>query len=138
MMRAAGKSWQHRRTKGDDSNDKAQPQASDVSSDKRCNDGAQEVAREYAAGKKWQGQLTLADGNLQGWQTGGTLPKGYVRNVPLPRVSLQQSPTSQVQHTIPDYYKLPYVAPTYTSPRSIVESAAYAFSPAWHAIAINT
>ena len=66
MMRAAGKSWQHRRTKVDDGNDKTQPQTSDVSSDKRCNDGAQKVAREYAAGKKWQGQLTLADGNLQG------------------------------------------------------------------------
>ncbi len=44
---------------------------------------------------------------------------------------------SQV-HTIPDYYETPYVVPTYVSPRSIVESAAYAFSPAWHAIAINT
>jgi hypothetical protein len=68
----------------------------------------------------------------------GTLPKGYRCNVPLLRVPLQQSPTSQVQHTIPDYYELPYVAPMYTSPCSIVESAAYAFSPAWHAIAINT
>ncbi len=69
----------------------------------------------------------------------GTLPKGYVRNVPLPRVPLLQSTsTAQVQHMIPDYYKLLYVVPTHTSPRSIVESAAYAYSPAWHAIAINT
>ncbi len=36
----------------------------------------------------------------------GTLPTGYVRNVPLPRVLIRQSPTSQVsqvRHTIPDY-----------------------------------
>jgi hypothetical protein len=71
----------------------------------------------------------------------GTLPKGYVRHVPLPRVPIQQSPTpqvSQVRHTIPDYYKLSYVTPTYASPHSIVESAAYVYSPRWHAIAINT
>jgi hypothetical protein len=67
----------------------------------------------------------------------GTLPQGYIRNIPLPRVPLQQSPTSQI-HTIPDYYELPYVVPMYATPRSIVENAAYAFSPAWHAIAINT
>jgi hypothetical protein len=35
----------------------------------------------------------------------GTLPKGYVRNVPLPRVLLQQSPMPQIRHMIPDYYK---------------------------------
>jgi uncharacterized protein YlzI (FlbEa/FlbD family) len=115
----------------------------------------------------------------------GTLPQGYIRNVPLPRVPRGQSAKScfdmpvtdpvtlgngsryivhsQVHtipdmpvtdpvtlgngsryivhsqvHTIPDYYETPYVVPTYVSPRSIVESAAYAFSPAWHAIAINT
>jgi hypothetical protein len=67
----------------------------------------------------------------------GTLAQGYVRNVPLPRVPLQQSPTSQA-HMIPDFYEVLYVAPMYTTPRSIVESAACAFSPAWHAIAINT
>jgi hypothetical protein len=39
---------------------------------------------------------------------------------------------------IPDYYKVPYAVPTYNTPRSLVESAAYAFSPAWQAIAINT
>jgi hypothetical protein len=61
----------------------------------------------------------------------GTLPKGYVR-------TLQQSTRTQVRYTIPDYYELPYGVPTHTSPHSIVESAAYAFSPAWHAIAINT
>ncbi len=68
----------------------------------------------------------------------GTLPKGYIRNVPLPRLPLWQSPRSQVRHRIPDYHELPYVASTYTSPCSIVKSLAYAFSPAWHTIAINT
>ena len=69
----------------------------------------------------------------------GTLPQGYIRNVPLPQVPRGQSAKSRTQvHTIPDYCETPYVVPTYVSPRSIVESAAYAFSPAWHAIAINT
>jgi hypothetical protein len=68
----------------------------------------------------------------------GTLPKGYVRNVPLPRVPLRQSAQSHQVHTIPDYYDTPYVVPMYVTPRSLVENAAYAFSPAWHAIAINT
>ncbi len=64
-------------------------------------------------------------------KTVGTLPEGYVRNVPLPRVPVRQS-------AIPDYYKDQYGVPTYITPRSLVESAAYAFSPAWQAIAINT
>ncbi len=71
----------------------------------------------------------------------GTLPQGYVRNVPLPRIPLQQSTnttSSNQVHTISDYYKVPHGAPSYDTPRSIVENAAYAFSPAWHAIAINT
>jgi hypothetical protein len=69
----------------------------------------------------------------------GTLPKGYIRNVPLPRVPRGQSAKSRIQVTmIPDYYATPYVVPTYVSPHSLVESSAYAFSPAWHAIAINT
>jgi hypothetical protein len=71
----------------------------------------------------------------------GTLPKGYIRNFPLPRVTIRQSPmsqVSQVRHRIPDYYEISYKDPIYDSPCSIVESAAYAFSPAWHAIAINT
>ena len=65
----------------------------------------------------------------------GTLPEGYVRNVPLPRVPVRQSAQSQ---QIPDYYEDQYGVPTYITPRSLVESAAYAFSPAWQAIAINT
>jgi hypothetical protein len=68
-----------------------------------------------------------------------TLAEGYICNVPLPRVPPIQSAKSQVQvHTIPDYYKAKYKVPAYNSPSSIVESAAYEFSPAWHAIAINT
>jgi hypothetical protein len=39
---------------------------------------------------------------------------------------------------IPDYYEVPDGVPPYDTHRSIVENAAYAFSPAWHAIAINT
>jgi hypothetical protein len=69
---------------------------------------------------------------------GTPLPKGYVRNVPLPRVSIRQSAQSHQVHMIPDYYHIPYVVPTYDTPRSLVESAAYVFSPAWHAIAMNT
>jgi hypothetical protein len=69
----------------------------------------------------------------------GTLPEGYIHNVSLPLVPRVQSAKSRVQvHAIPDYYKTTYSVPTYISPHSIVESAAYAFSPAWHAIAINT
>jgi hypothetical protein len=68
----------------------------------------------------------------------GTLPKGYVRNVPLPRVPLCQSARAHQVHVVPDYYDDPYGVPTYSIPCSIVERAAYAFSPAWHAIAINT
>jgi hypothetical protein len=68
----------------------------------------------------------------------GTLPQGYVHNVPLPRVPQRQSTTKSQVHTIPDYYKVLYVVPTYATPRSIVESAAYAFSPAWHTFVINT
>ncbi len=70
--------------------------------------------------------------------TVGFLPKGYVRNVPLPRVPLRQSATAHQVLAVTDYYDDPYGVPTYGIPHSIVERAAYAFSPAWHAIAINT
>ena len=69
----------------------------------------------------------------------GTLPKGYIRNVPLTRVLILQSISSETRHQvhmIPDYYKGTYIVPTYNSPHSIVERAAFAFSPAWHAVAI--
>ncbi len=68
----------------------------------------------------------------------GTLPQWYVPNIPLPRVPLRQSINTSQVHTIPDYNGVPYVVPTYFTPRSIVESAAYEFSPAWHAVTINT
>jgi hypothetical protein len=68
----------------------------------------------------------------------GTLSQGYVCNVPLPRVPQRQNTTRSQVYTIPDYYKVPYAVPTYTTPCSIVEIAAYAFPQAWHAIAINT
>jgi hypothetical protein len=36
----------------------------------------------------------------------GTLPAGYVHNIPLPRVSRVQRAKSQQVHTIPDYYDI--------------------------------
>jgi hypothetical protein len=74
------------------------------------------------------------------WAVVGTLPEGYILNVPLPRVPILQSTSSETRHQVhvlPDYYKGTYVVPTYNSPRSIIERAAFPFSPAWHAIAIN-
>jgi hypothetical protein len=67
----------------------------------------------------------------------GTLPAGYVHNVPLPRAPRPQRARTQQVHMIPDYYNGTYVDPMQDSPCSIVERAAFAFSPAWHAIAIN-
>jgi hypothetical protein len=70
----------------------------------------------------------------------GTLPGGYIHNAPLPRVPLLQSTSSETRdqvHMIPDYYEGSYLVSIYNSPCSIVERAAFAFSPAWHAIAIN-
>jgi hypothetical protein len=49
MMKAAGKSLWHRLTRGDDGDNKALPQISNISSDKRCNNGRQEVRKETAA-----------------------------------------------------------------------------------------
>jgi hypothetical protein len=68
----------------------------------------------------------------------GTLPQGDVHNVPLPKVPKIQRAQSSHQVPIPDYYENTYVVPTYDTPRRLVESAAHAFSPTWHAIAINT
>jgi hypothetical protein len=67
-----------------------------------------------------------------------TLPEKYVGNVPSPQVPKTQRALSHQVNKIPDYYKALYILPMYETTRSIVESAAYAFSPAWHAIAINT
>ena len=68
----------------------------------------------------------------------GTLPKGYVRNVPLPRVPKVQRARSHPVTTIPDYYKDTYIVPKQDIPRSLVRDATYAPPPAWHIIAINT
>ncbi len=68
----------------------------------------------------------------------GTLPEGYVRNVPLPRVPVSQRAKSHQVHKIPNYYEDSYVGPAYDTTRRLIESAAYALSPTWHAIAINT
>ncbi len=70
--------------------------------------------------------------------TVGTLPEGYVRNVPLPRVPKIQRARSHQVTKIPDYYEDSYAVPRYDITRKLVGSAAYAFSLAWHAIAPNT
>ncbi len=67
----------------------------------------------------------------------GTLPKGYVHNVPLHRLPQVQTTQSHQATKIPDYYGDICLVPTYNSPRSIVESAAFAVSPAWQAHAMN-
>ncbi len=67
----------------------------------------------------------------------GTLPAGYIRNVPLPRVPQVHSAQSHQAHKIPDYCEDQFVVPMYSSHCSIVERATFAFSPVWHAIAIN-
>ena len=68
----------------------------------------------------------------------GTLPKGYVRNVPLPRVPKVQRARSHPVTMIPDYYKETYIVPTQDIPCSLAGDATYAPPQAWHAIAINT
>jgi hypothetical protein len=64
-------------------------------------------------------------------------PSRLCMNVLLLRVPRLQRARSQQIHTIPYYYNSSCVDPKYNSPCSIVERAAFAFSPAWHAIAIN-
>ncbi len=72
------------------------------------------------------------------FSTVGTLPEGYVCNVPLPRVPKIQRARSHQVTKIPDYYKDSYAVPMYDITHKLVGSAAYAFSPTCHAIAINT
>jgi hypothetical protein len=67
----------------------------------------------------------------------GTLPKGYVCNIPLPRVPRVQNTQSHQATKIPDYYKDICLFPTYNRPCNIVRRAAFAFSPARQALAIN-
>ncbi len=71
----------------------------------------------FQAMRRWEQTVTVV----------GTQDKGYVRNIPLPRVPLRQSPSLGVLPS--DYYEGQYGVPTYVTPRSLVESAAYAFSP---------
>jgi hypothetical protein len=95
--------------------------------------------RSGGRGRSGNGRVSRGRGRVLRRASVGTLPQGYVPNVPLPRIPLRQSTTSSNQiHTIPDYYQVPHGVPTYDIAHSIVENAAYAFSPAWHAIAINT
>ena len=70
----------------------------------------------------------------------GNLPKGYIHNVPLPRVPRGQS-TRQSQvlpNMIPHYYEDAYAIPTYKDTCRIEERVATANSPQWKPIAINT
>jgi hypothetical protein len=106
---------------------------------KYCDMHKEPLQLQYSNGKHGVRLIKLPMSKGNDGRVVGTLPQGYIRNVPLPRVPREQSAKSRLQvTTIPDYYEAPYVVPMYISPRSIVESAAYAFSPAWHAIAINT
>jgi hypothetical protein len=66
----------------------------------------------------------------------GNLHKGYIRNVPLPRVPREQS-TKQSQvppNRIPHYYENTYTNPTYKGTCRIGER----ISPPWQPNAINT
>jgi hypothetical protein len=70
----------------------------------------------------------------------GNPPKGYIRNVPLPRVPQEQS-TRQSQvlpDTIPHYSEDMYMIPTYKGTCRTGERIAKANSPPWQPIAINT
>jgi hypothetical protein len=75
------------------------------------------------------------------WRTVvGNLPKGYIRNVPLPRVPREQS-TRQSQvlpDTIPHYSEDTYMIPMYKGTCRIGERIAKADSPPWQPIATNT
>ncbi len=70
----------------------------------------------------------------------GNLPKGYIHNVPLPRVPQGQSARqSQVlPNTIPHYYEDTYAIHRYNETRRIEERVATANSPQWQPITINT
>ncbi len=64
MMRATDESLWHLQTRDDDGSNKALPQTSNVSSDKKRDNGGQEVARENVTEKRRQWQLAMADKNL--------------------------------------------------------------------------
>jgi hypothetical protein len=71
----------------------------------------------------------------------GNLPKGCIRNVPLPRVPQDQSTfQSRVPpvHTIPSYYEDMHAIPMYNSTCRSGERVATANSPQWQSLAIIT
>jgi hypothetical protein len=70
----------------------------------------------------------------------GNLPKGYIRNVPLPRVPREQSTRQSrvLPDRIPHYSEDTYMIPTYKGTCRIGERIAKANSPPWQPIAINT
>jgi len=71
----------------------------------------------------------------------GNLPKGYIRDVPLPQVPWDQSTfQSRVPpvHALPVYYKGMHAITMYHSTCRIGERVATANSPQWQPIAINT
>jgi hypothetical protein len=66
----------------------------------------------------------------------GNLPKGHIRNVPLPRVPQEQSTRQSrvLPNTIPHYYENTYTNPMYKDTCRIGER----ISPPWQPNAINT
>jgi hypothetical protein len=86
-------------------------------------------------------RIADASAGIAPTSTVGNLPKGYIQNVPLPRVPRDQSTfQSRVPpvHTIPGYYEDMYAIPTYNDTCRIGERVATANSPQWQPIAINT
>jgi hypothetical protein len=81
----------------------------------------------------------LPDGDLPLHHV-GNLPKGYIRNIPLPRVPRGESTRqSRVLHnTIPHYYEDTYTIPMYKGTCRIEERVTPANSPPRRPIAINT
>jgi hypothetical protein len=70
----------------------------------------------------------------------GNLPKRYIRNVPLPRVSQEQSTRQSrvLPDTIPHNSEDTYTIPPYKGTCRIGERIAKANSPPWQPITINT
>ncbi len=85
--------------------------------------------------------LALWKGVLELYLKGTYILHPYLEHLShreLSRAECQLSRAECHQVTIPDYYEDSYVGPTYDTTRRLVESAAYVFSPTWHAIATNT
>ena len=77
------------------------------------------IKEKYELTEDWDGDLYCSVGNL---------PKGYIRNVPLPRVprdqSTFQSRVPPVRHTLPRYYEDTYAIPMYSDTYRIGERVA--------------